>query len=113
MRMKFLMITEYDAKDFEAFLRKDSQISADREQNPEKYPKRILAGLGLAGEWPKLSPDTLKGIDILEADAEQIENHKAFWWAAQAEDVPSVRKTYIPLLDGASTLPKAFALMRK
>ena len=107
--MKYLMISEGNAEDWEAALKWDSEISADREKNPEKYPKRIVASLVPIGEWPRLSPDSIKSIGIVEGDEEQIENYIAHWMSARVSDVPSIRRWYVPLLEG----PKVVAKMKR
>jgi hypothetical protein len=111
--MKYLHITEYDTKDGDAFMKKNNELSADREKNPKKYPQRIISGLMPITEWPKLSPDSVKFVDILEADEEQIENHTVFWYTAMVGEVPSVKKWYVPLIDTAKTTPKFLALRKK
>jgi len=104
--MKYLMITEYKAGEFDVMMKKDNEISADRQKNPKKYPKQIVAGQYVVGEWPKLSPDTVKAFDIVEADEEQIENHMAHWTSAMVGEVPSLKKTYVPLLDAKKVVGK-------
>jgi hypothetical protein len=107
MKMKYMMITEYNSEDYEAMMKKDNEISADREKNPKTYPKRIVGGLYVIGEWPKLSPETLKAFDIVEADSEeQVENHVAHWTSARVGQVPSVKKIYVPLLDARKVVGK-------
>lgn len=107
MKLKFLMISECKPEEMVAMAKKDAVINADREKNPENYPKIITKGLWLIGEWPKLSPDTFKAIDIVEADSvEQVENHVAFWTSTMIADTPSLKKIYVPLLDASKLGPR-------
>jgi hypothetical protein len=105
--LKFLMITECKPEEMVAMLKKDAVINADREKNPENYPKTIAKGLWVMGEWPKLSPDTMKGFDLVEADSvEQVENHVAFWSSTMIAENPSLKKIYVPLLDASKLIAK-------
>ena len=107
MRLKFLMITECRPEEMVATAKKDAVINADREKNPKNYPKIIAEGLWVTGGWPKLSPDTMKGFDIVEAErVEQVENHIAFWTATMIAETPLLKKIYVPLLDASKVFAK-------
>ena len=95
--MKYLLIHEVEAQDSEAFRKKNDERIIDSDKNPGKYPERVGAAYFVLSEWPKLSPDSIKGIEIVEAkDDEQIEDYVAFWFSAQS-GIPSIRKWIMPL----------------
>jgi hypothetical protein len=98
--MKYMVISQFRPEDWEAYVKKNSELDTDRNKNPQKYPKRIMAAFYPLTEWPKLDPGSMIGFDIVEADSEeQIENHMAFWTSVKVGGIPSSDKWYIPVLD--------------
>jgi len=97
--MKYLLITEINAEDVEAFFKKNDERVIDSEKNPDRYPKRVGAAYFVLAELPKLSPDSIKGFEIVEADSEeQMENYNVYWWSARVAGIaPSLRKYFVPI----------------
>jgi hypothetical protein len=112
--MKYMVVTEFNSEDWEAAIKKNNELIVDDERNPGKYPKKVTSPLIPAVEWPRLSPDSIKVIEIVEADSvEQKKNNFAFWTAARISGVPSLRKWYVPLLDDATFTPKGVGWLKK
>lgn len=76
--MKYVGVYEYDIKDVDKVFTKAKEIWAEREQFPDKYPKRLLLQDGSNADFGILGEP--KGFALYETDdPAQIMNLILFW----------------------------------
>lgn len=76
--MRYIGVYEYDIEDVDNVFTKGKEISAEREQFPDKYPKRLLLQDGSTAEFGVLGEP--KGFTLYETDdPEQLMNLILFW----------------------------------
>jgi hypothetical protein len=68
--MKYLVFSEYNAKDIDKVRAKNREIRKESGEHPEKFPKTLFPGYRLAGELPTLTKE-VRNLSILESDDPQ------------------------------------------
>jgi len=91
--MKYLKRWEIVSTTKEA-MERNRVFGADKEKNPDKYPKVLFHG----GIVPVAGP-AVKGFEIVEATEEQMLNDVVFWMEYTSLE-------YIPLLESPKIAPK-------
>jgi len=103
--MKYLTFNEYDWKDVEKVVETWKKVLADREKEPEKFPRTLFPNQILGTDLPKLTKE-VQAVTVYEVENDyQAFNLPSYF-------VPFMTFKYVPISSGRTGTEMKFDLKR-
>ena len=112
--MRYLCISECGAEEMEKGVRWDAALQAEREQNPDKYPRKVGDEYYIQGSLPRSETPyhVFLGLTIYESDTpEQMANLEARFGAI-ASELKTGRRWIMPIIEVGSVMERFMALRK-